>query len=410
MYHWYPHGSKNLVDLRAWYPNGNLSWFTTNTLPVAIYHDQEPLQFDYYSKPVLEEFFINWEGLSIREVGVALDHRVRGHLRGLFLYNAHDLTILCHSEKNSSELQKYENRDFVGVYYWSHALIARDWFRFAEHDRLLDQRVSGPMFLVYNRSWAGSREYRLTFTEMIVNQQLVNSCLMKFASQDQGYYKDHCFSNPSLAIQRQDLEQHFDANTAAATSSADYHGQDYASTKIEVVLETLFDDYRWHLTEKTLRPIACGKPFILAASPGSLKYLQSYGFETFSPWIDETYDTVNDPLERLKAVVAEMRRINDLPLTSQQELFRAIDAIAQRNKKLFFSDAWAQGIVQEYQTNFDSAMVLVKNSINGSYWKELEKIYQEHDLPSKKFYNRAQPGRRTEQEMRLYLEMINKHS
>jgi hypothetical protein len=48
------------------------------------------------------------------------------------------------------------------------------------------------------------------------------------------------------------------------------------------VAETVFDT-RIHLTEKTLRPIACGHPFILAAGPGSLKYLQTYGFRTFSP-------------------------------------------------------------------------------------------------------------------------------
>jgi hypothetical protein len=69
------------------------------------------------------------------------------------------------------------------------------------------------------------------------------------------------------------------------------------------VLETLFDDHRWHLTEKSLRPIACGKPFVLMATPGSLQYLRQYGFKTFDGLIDETYDSIQNPKQRLQAVL-----------------------------------------------------------------------------------------------------------
>lgn len=409
MYHWYPHGSKNLHNLIPYYPRGQLSWFTANTVPLAIYHDQEPLQFDHYTYQVLEKFYISNSNGQLTPGSPFLAQRVQAHLRGMQLYNAHDLAILCHSEKNSVELEKYQSKDFVGVYYWCHALIARDWFRFAQHDKTLTDCQPGPLFLVYNRSWSGSREYRLAFTEMIVNHGLANECLMTFNPTDQISYKDHQFNNAMLQIQRYDLEKHFDANTASAASSADYSGQDYIQIKIEVVLETLFDDTRHHLTEKTLRPIACGKPFLLAATPHSLKYLQDYGFETFSPWIDETYDTVTDPVQRLQMIVTEMRRINDLAPDKQQELFSAVQAIAQRNKALFFSTDWISGIVQEYQANFESAMIQVKKSSTGKYYKEMGKILAHTDSPLKSFYNKARPGIRTEQEMRLYLEMINVH-
>jgi hypothetical protein len=49
----------------------------------------------------------------------------------------YSLITLSHSEKNSQELELYEQNDFIGVYYWSHALIARDWFRYAKLDPLL---------------------------------------------------------------------------------------------------------------------------------------------------------------------------------------------------------------------------------------------------------------------------------
>jgi hypothetical protein len=147
------------------------------------------------------------------------------------------------------------------------------------------------------------------------------------------------------------LENYFDLNTFDATASADYTNTDYKSTNIEVVLETLFDDQRWHLTEKILRPIACGQPFIIAATPGSLEYLRSYGFHTFSPLIDETYDTIQDPVARLKAITAEMRRITDLAVSQKQSLFAQLRTIAQHNRQWFFSSEFHHSIIRELQYN-----------------------------------------------------------
>jgi len=118
----------------------------------------------------------------------------------------------------------------------------------------------------------------------------------------------------------------------------------------------LFDDSRLHLTEKILRPIACGQPFILAATQGSLAYLRDYGFKTFDGLIDETYDTIQDPLDRLKAIVAEMHRIAKLPDKEKTKLYSDLQAIAQQNKQLFFSPAWQQSIINEYQNNIKLAL------------------------------------------------------
>jgi hypothetical protein len=71
----------------------------------------------------------------------------------------------------------------------------------------------------------------------------------------------------------------------------------------------LFDDDRLHLTEKSLRPIACKQPFILAATHGSLQYLKDYGFKTFDSVWDENYDTIEDPYQRMLAIIQLMKNI-----------------------------------------------------------------------------------------------------
>jgi hypothetical protein len=137
---------------------------------------------------------------------------------------------------------------------------------------------------------------------------------------------------------------------------------------MEIVLETLFDDTRLHLTEKTLRPIACGKPFMLAATPGSLQYLRNYGFETFGEHIDESYDSIVDPRKRLTAIAGEMQRISSLPVDQKSLLWENLNCIAKRNQRRFFNKDWQNSIEQEFYTNLNAAMSKIKKCCTGKYW------------------------------------------
>jgi hypothetical protein len=209
----------------------------------------------------------------------------------------------------------------------------------------------------------------LTFAELIETANIDNSCLTSFSAEDNNIdYKNHHFANKSLAITSTTLHKTFNPNTHSSSASADYNSSDYASTGIEVVLETLFDDTRWHLTEKTLRPIACGQPFILAATAGSLQYLQKYGFETFDGLIDESYDQIIDSKARLQAIVIEMQRIAAMPLIDKQLLWQKLYTIAARNKQRFFSQEWQTSIENEFYCNLDCAMTVMEQNCTGKYW------------------------------------------
>ena len=121
-------------------------------------------------------------------------------------------------------------------------------------------------------------------------------------------------------------------------------------------------------SEKSLRPIAVGKPFILVSTPGSLEYLKSYGFETFSPWINENYDTIVDPVERLNAIAGEMQRLNNLEPNEYCTLLENCHAIAVRNKQRFFSTSFFNDVVQEYKENMIAAVNECKQDLSwGNY-------------------------------------------
>lgn len=95
----------------------------------------------------------------------------------------------------------------------------------------------------------------------------------------------------------------------------------YEETYFSVVTETNFitssiynnvvESSRF-LSEKTFKPIAQCHPFIVVSVPNFLDTLRSVGYKTFSPWIDERYDTELNDGERLLKIVAEIKRLSEL--------------------------------------------------------------------------------------------------
>lgn len=78
----------------------------------------------------------------------------------------------------------------------------------------------------------------------------------------------------------------------------------------EIVTETWFSDDRCqYMTEKVLRPLASLRPFVLAGPPYTLSRLRDYGFRTFAPYFNESYDDVADPVERMSMILAEIDRL-----------------------------------------------------------------------------------------------------
>lgn len=90
-----------------------------------------------------------------------------------------------------------------------------------------------------------------------------------------------------------------------------YHANSYFS----LVTETLFFKNDVHagnsifLTEKTFRPVIHKHPFILVSTANSLTHLRKLGYKTFSPYINEHYDTIENDEDRFNAVWAEVERL-----------------------------------------------------------------------------------------------------
>lgn len=305
--YFYPWGQKGFANI---YDNIADQAPDTEKLdtPIIICHDQEPLDFDLYSDANLLK-----ELPDIPDTKQALREGIKQNLTNLNLrwispFHKNEKWTLLHSEVNSQEVVRYENTGrFKCAYWWAHAPIAIDWYRFARYDNRL-QRQSQDIkanFLVYARGTTGKRAYRNLFLEQI-----------KY------------FRNMQLGS--------FQKYKVSGDNSATYDTYDFAHTNCSIVLETVYD--RIHLTEKTLRPLACGHPFLLLNGAGALEKIREYGFETFQPYINESYDKEPDPVKRMDMVLTEMNRINSSSAKYQQWIWDGCQQIADHNKRVFFDD------------------------------------------------------------------------
>jgi hypothetical protein len=359
IYRFYPHGSKKIEDLTRL---SDCEWTSLVTSPDIYCNDQEPLNFDYYEQ---------------NRRTIAKDV-IRENVNLRFPMNYYDHTILLHSEKRSSDIEKYKDLKFVPVYYWSHALISRDWFRYAKH--ITQKKNIKQTFLVYNRAWSGTREYRLGFADRLIMSGLVDHTLMRVSPVDSTidkHYDLHKFEHTHWRPHNV-IEKHFPLCEAESHYSADFNQEDYENTDIEVVLETLFDDLRLHLTEKTLRPIAVGQPFILAGTYGSLKYLRDYGFKTFGDCWDESYDMMSDSLERMNKIIEIMGEIATMPPDKQAEMLLQARAIAEYNRQHFFSNEFQNYILTELKQNLKQALDTVESNNTCQSWFDRRKKYSKN--------------------------------
>lgn len=391
IYRFSPHGSKKIEDLDLL----GIPKCTEDVVlqPQIFCNDQEPLDYDFYQKNKNTKAHFYYQSLYNQELELFNGYNLR-----IEPCNIYDKCVLLHSEKQSTEVQLYQNSHFIPVYYWSHAVIALDWFRYAKHVDI-KSATTQKQFLIYNRAWAGSREYRIKFVELLQKNNLLGHCNTSFNSVDPDtgvHYTDHVFKNKNLKSVA--ILDTCTATDAPNWASADFDTQDYANTKLEIVLETLFDDTRIQLTEKTLRPIACGHPFLLVSTPGSLQYLREYGFQTFSDIIDESYDTEPDPVARLNLIIAAMKIIVSWTPEQQSINQQKIKEITEHNKKHFFSNIFFELIIGELQHNLKSALSELEDTNTGKTFIKSRIAYYALLKANKKIFadklaeNRA-PGR-----------------
>jgi hypothetical protein len=119
------------------------------------------------------------------------------------------------------------------------------------------------------------------------------------------------------------------------------------NTYISIVTESIFFQSKGpedifaefptgYLSEKIWKPIGHSQPFILAGPAKSLKYIrQRFGFKTFHPYIDESYDLECDDFARLRMIQTEIEKFSNKTKEEKDEFLNNVKHIVKHNRNLF---------------------------------------------------------------------------
>lgn len=107
----------------------------------------------------------------------------------------------------------------------------------------------------------------------------------------------------------------------------------YLDSYINITSETNFFDAGVYFSEKTWKPILNLQPFISINYHNSLDYLKELGLKTFSPFIDESYDKIANPAERIATIYEEIMRLNALPIEEIHNWYYSIMDILKYNRE-----------------------------------------------------------------------------
>jgi hypothetical protein len=281
------------------------------------------------------------------------------------------LRVLANSEHSDLKKTICKRRGHLDWYFFYHGFAALDWFRDSQY--VVDQHEISNVYLSLNHLVTGRRAYRLALLCKLSQHRVLDKGAISFhCSQenileelrsDDTYLALHDVKTIAEEIGRIQLPRQIDHVEPSGLLSARFGHREYKMWQrsfVHLVNETVFYDKKLHLTEKIFKPIVSLRPFILVGAPGNLAYLKHYGFQTFSDWIDESYDLESDPEKRLNMIASEVSRLCQKPLGELRSLHKEMMPVLEFNRQHFFGN-FRRIIVDEMVENFDACVRIWNN-------------------------------------------------
>jgi hypothetical protein len=287
-------------------------------------HDQEPCWLDEYT-PLFSDVITRNNDIA---------GRPRGHI-----------VVSEHGEYVDQLCATY---GWKKHYYFYHGWACQDWFRGYDKSFLIpraDQRTPAKTFMSPNRIVGGKRDHRVLFLYHVFKQQLAHNhisapriCQYENIDISQIASK-YCNMYPDIeqVFQQANLPRMFAGEESQQMTSCWLTNfAEAQDSLVYVPTETVYFGQRTHITEKTFKAIALEMPFVLVAAAGSLEYMRSYGFKTFSGIFDESYDVETNDILRIEKVTKLLKQLDTLSPKERQAVHVACLPIVQHNYNHFY--------------------------------------------------------------------------
>jgi len=321
--------------------------FNGHNGPIVFCYDQEPLLFEY-NKTIFDTFYQN-----------------KKIERPVILLNTEK-----HSQDKNLILERY---NFIDANYFFHIFAAADWYRGYQYDyniKPIVDRTINKTFITFNRITGNARSYRSIFVAELLRNALLNKGHISYSY----ICPEHgqSIANLELAVNTYNLDAQYikeiisyipTKNLKIESGNEIPNGSSYigalsqaVESFCQVVTETCFWETKTHLTEKIFKPIVCKQPFLLLGCKNNLSYLRSYGFKTFDHWWDESYDTIDDPVQRIQAVVGILNNLSSKTNRQLKDILVEMTDVLEYNYNLFYSKEFLSKGWKELEVSLQSAV------------------------------------------------------
>lgn len=309
-------------------------------------------------------FFCDQEPINMERLTPTFEEFSRRDLNRRGQVTDSTMPILVTSEYNSKPVANLCSKfGFQSRYYFFHGWAALDWYRGYNYSMRIippDERRITHTFICPNRIIGGERWHRTILMYHMVKKGLQHNHISfpltcpveNVSAYDVAEQYHHIYSDLTYTLSsKTKLPLEFEGEQGSPMTS--YYLDRFKECNeslLYLVTETIIRSDCVHLTEKTFKPIAHGMPFILLAPPGSLEYLKKYGFQTFSPFIDETYDTEENVFTRIELIIKELSRLDKMTRKQKQSLFQDMIPIVQHNYEHFYGGNFESVLRDELET------------------------------------------------------------
>ena len=137
----------------------------------------------------------------------------------------------------------------------------------------------------------------------------------------------HMVNNNSDAIYKFVKNDIINSQPNINNFDADFLRYSFANIVTETVLQYPYP----YLSEKTFKNFVLLRPFVVVGSAGTLAQIKKLGFKTFDHWFDESYDTIEDPTDRLKQVFQTIDVISNWSLDHCQQVYNDMSEVLNYN-------------------------------------------------------------------------------
>ena len=308
-------------------------------------HDQEPVHLDLH-QPLFNDVIRRNKDIN--------DHP-QGHI--------------IVSEQGDFVEQLCVTYGWTSHYYFYHGWACKDWFRGYDKTFLIPRardRAPTQTFISPNRIIAGKRDHRVLFLYNVFKHGLDNNwisaprtCVYENVDISVVAKKyNNIYPDIEQVFRTADLPKLFPGEeTQQMTSCWLTNFDESADSLVYVPTETIYFGRRLHITEKTFKAIALEMPFILVAPAHSLRYMRSYGFQTFCGIFDESYDDEEDDILRIEKITQLLRDLNNLSIKERQQIHRACLPIVEHNFEHFYGTGFEKILWTELTEMFNEFIV-----------------------------------------------------